>query len=168
MNIQELINNDIKNAMLAREAQKLAALRAVKSAIMLEATKDGKSEVSDEVVLKIISRLVKQRKDSAQIYNEQNRQDLEKDELEELKHLEVYLPKQLSKDAVEKVIDMIILDLGTCSSADMGKVMGLAINKLRGQADGKLISTLVKENYNKIFYQLISQSLKSAAKQSIL
>lgn len=144
MNIQELINNDIKNAMLAREAQKLAALRAVKSAIMLEATKDGKSEVSDEVVLKIISRLVKQRKDSAQIYNEQNRQDLEKDELEELKHLEVYLPKQLSKDAVEKVIDMIILDLGTCSSADMGKVMGLAINKLRGQADGKLISTLVK------------------------
>lgn len=145
MNIQELINNDIKNAMLAREAQKLAALRAVKSAIMLEATKDGKSEVSDEVVLKIISRLVKQRKDSAQIYNEQNRQDLEKDELEELKHLEVYLPKQLSKDAVEKVIDMIILDLGTCSSADMGKVMGLAINKLRGQADGKLISTLVKE-----------------------
>ena len=145
MNIQQLINNDIKNAMLAREAQKLAALRAVKSAIMLEATKDGKSEVSDEVVLKIISRLVKQRKDSAQIYNEQNRQDLEKDELEELKHLEVYLPKQLSKDAVEKVIDMIILDLGTCSSADMGKVMGLAINKLRGQADGKLISTLVKE-----------------------
>jgi uncharacterized protein len=144
MNIQQLINNDIKNAMLAREAQKLAALRAVKSAIMLEATKDGKSEVSDEVVLKIISRLVKQRKDSAQIYNEQNRQDLEKDELEELKHLEVYLPKQLSKDAVEKVIDMIILDLGTCSSADMGKVMGLAINKLRGQADGKLISTLVK------------------------
>ena len=144
MNIQELINNDIKNAMLAREAQRLAALRAVKSAIMLEATKDGKSEVSDEVVLKIISRLVKQRKDSAQIYNEQNRQDLEKDELEELKHLEVYLPKQLSKDAVEKVIDMIILDLGTCSSADMGKVMGLAINKLRGQADGKLISTLVK------------------------
>lgn len=144
MNIQELINNDIKNAMLAREAQKLAALRAVKSAIMLEATKDGKSEVSDEVVLKIISRLVKQRRDSAQIYNEQNRQDLEKDELEELKHLEVYLPKQLSKDAVEKVIDMIILDLGTCSPADMGKVMGLAINKLRGQADGKLISTLVK------------------------
>ena len=144
MNIQELINNDIKNAMLAREAQKLAALRAAKSAIMLEATKDGKSEVSDEVVLKIISRLVKQRRDSAQIYNEQNRQDLEKDELEELKHLEVYLPKQLSKDAVEKVIDMIILDLGTCSPADMGKVMGLAINKLRGQADGKLISTLVK------------------------
>jgi|TARA_B110000914_G_scaffold199538_1_gene190664 uncharacterized protein YqeY len=145
MNIQELINNDIKNAMLAREAQKLAALRAVKSAIMLEATKDGKSEVSDEVVLKIISRLVKQRRDSAQIYNEQNRQDLEQDELEELKHLEVYLPKQLSKDAVEKIIDMIILDLGTCSSTDMGKVMGLAINKLRGQADGKLISTLVKE-----------------------
>ena len=145
MNIQELINNDIKNAMLAREAQKLAALRAVKSAIMLEATKDGKSEVSDEVVLKIISRLVKQMRDSAQIYNEQNRQDLEQDELEELKHLEVYLPKQLSKDAVEKIIDMIILDLGTCSSTDMGKVMGLAINKLRGQADGKLISTLVKE-----------------------
>ena len=145
MNIQELINNDIKKAMLAREVEKLAALRSVKSAIILEATKDGRSEIADEVVLKIINRLVKQRRDSAQIYNEQNRKDLEKDELAQLKHLEVYLPKQLSKDEVKVIIDKIILDIGAFSLKDMGRVMGLATKELSGKADGKLISVLVRE-----------------------
>ena len=145
MNIQELINNDIKKAMLAREVDKLAALRSVKSAIILEATKDGRSEIPDEVALKIINRLVKQRRDSAQIYNEQNRKDLEKDELEQLKHLEVYLPKQLSKDEVKVFIDKIILELGAVSLKDMGRVMGLATKELSGKADGKLISILVRE-----------------------
>ena len=84
MNIQNLINHDIKQAMLAKDVEKLAALRSVKSAFLLEASKDGRSEISDEIALKIIAKLVKQRKDSAQIYNEQNRQDLEKDELEQL------------------------------------------------------------------------------------
>ena len=100
MSIQELISEDIKKAMLARESDKLSALRAVKSAIILESTKDRSSNVSDEIALKIINKLVKQRRDSAQIYNEQNRADLEKDELEQLKHLEVYLPQQLSKEEV--------------------------------------------------------------------
>ena len=100
MSIQELINNDIKKAMLAREVDKLAALRSVKSAVLLEASKDGRREVSDEVVLRIITKLVKQRRDSAQIYKEQNRKDLENDELEQLKHLEFYLPEQLSEDEV--------------------------------------------------------------------
>ena len=125
MNIQNLINHDIKQAMLAKDVEKLAALRSVKSAFLLEASKDGRSEISDEIALKIIAKLVKQRKDSAQIYNEQNRQDLEKDELEQLKHLEVYLPKQLSEDEIKIIIDTIVDDLGAVSMKDMGRIMCL-------------------------------------------
>jgi len=145
MSIQELINNDIKKAMLAREADKLAALRSVKSAVLLEASKDGRRDLSDEVVLRIITKLVKQRKDSAQIYKEQNRKDLENDELEQLKHLEFYLPEQLSEDEVRLIIDKIIHDSGASSISDMGRVMGVAIKELSGRADGKLIATLVRE-----------------------
>ena len=105
MNIQNLINHDIKQAMLAKDVEKLAALRSVKSAFLLEASKDGRSEISDEIALKIIAKLVKQRKDSAQIYNEQNRQDLEKDELEQLKYLEVYL---LNSHLVEYLLMLLI------------------------------------------------------------
>ena len=104
MSIQNLISEDIKKAMLAREVDKLAALRSVKSAILLEASKDGSSEISDDIALKIIIKLVKQRKDSAQIYKEQNRHDLESDELKQLEYLELYLPKQLSKDKIEIII----------------------------------------------------------------
>ena len=145
MSIQELINNDIKKAMLAREVDKLAALRSVKSAVLLEASKDGRREVSDEVVLRIITKLVKQRRDSAQIYKEQNRKDLENDELEQLKHLEFYLPEQLSEDEVRLIIDKIIHDSEASSISDMGKVMGVATKELSGRADGKLIATLVRE-----------------------
>ena len=145
MSIQELINNDIKKAMLAREADKLAALRSVKSAILLEASKDGRREISDEVALRIITKLVKQRRDSAQIYKEQNRKDLENDELEQLKHLEFYLPEQLSEDEVRLIIDKIIHDSGASSISDMGRVMGVATKELSGRADGKLIATLVRE-----------------------
>ena len=144
MNIQNLINHDIKQAMLAKDVEKLAALRSVKSAFLLEASKDGRSEISDEIALKIIVKLVKQRKDSAQIYNEQNRQDLEKDELEQLKHLEVYLPKQLSEDEVKIIIDTIVDDLGTVSMKDMGRVMSEANKKIGSQADGKLIANIVR------------------------
>ena len=145
MSIQELINNDIKKAMLAREVDKLAALRSVKSAVLLEASKDGRREVSDEVVLRIITKLVKQRRDSAQIYKEQNRKDLENDELEQLKHLEFYLPEQLSEDEVRLIIDKIIHNSGASSISDMGRVMGVATKELSGRADGKLIATLVRE-----------------------
>jgi len=144
MNIQNLINHDIKQAMLAKDVEKLAALRSVKSAFLLEASKDGRSEISDEIALKIIAKLVKQRKDSAQIYNEQNRQDLEKDELEQLKHLEVYLPKQLSEDEVKIIIDAIVDDLGAVSMKDMGRVMSEANKKIGSQADGKLIANIVR------------------------
>lgn len=145
MSIQNLISEDIKKAMLAREVDKLAALRSVKAAILLEASKDGSSEISDDIALKIIIKLVKQRKDSAQIYKEQNRQDLESDELKQLEYLELYLPEQLSKDKIEIIITKIIVDVNASSMKDMGRVMGLASKELGGKADGKLIAQIVKE-----------------------
>lgn len=145
MSIQNLISEDIKKAMLAREVDKLAALRSVKAAILLEASKDGSSEVSDDITLKIIIKLVKQRKDSAQIYKEQNRPDLESDELKQLKYLEFYLPEQLSNDEIETIVNKIIVDNNASSMKDMGRVMGLASKVLGGKADGKLIAQIVKE-----------------------
>ena len=145
MSIQNLISEDIKKAMLAREVDKLAALRSVKSAILLEASKDGSSEISDDIALKIITKLVKQRKDSAQIYKEQNRPDLESDELKQLKYLEFYLPEQLSNDEIETIVNKIIVDNNASSMKDMGRVMGLASKVLGGKADGKLIAQIVKE-----------------------
>ena len=145
MSIQNLISEDIKKAMLAREVDKLAALRSVKSAILLEASKDGSSEISDDIALKIIIKLVKQRKDSAQIYKEQNRPDLESDELKQLKYLEFYLPEQLSDDEIETIVSKIIVDNNASSMKDMGRVMGLASKVLSGKADGKLIAQIVKE-----------------------
>ncbi|MDA9228290.1 GatB/YqeY domain-containing protein [Flavobacteriales bacterium] len=145
MSIQNLISEDIKKAMLAREVDKLAALRSVKAAILLEASKDGSSEISDDIALQIIIKLVKQRKDSAQIYKEQNRHDLESDELKQLEYLELYLPEQLSKDKIEIIITKIIVDVNASSMKDMGRVMGLASKELGGKADGKLIAQIVKE-----------------------
>ena len=145
MSIQNLISEDIKKAMLAREVDKLAALRSVKAAILLEASKDRSSEISDDIALKIIIKLVKQRKDSAQIYKEQNRHDLESDELKQLEYLELYLPEQLSKDKIEIIITKIIVDVNASSMKDMGRVMGLASKELGGKADGKLIAQIVKE-----------------------
>ncbi|MBT5640642.1 MAG: GatB/YqeY domain-containing protein [Rhodobiaceae bacterium] len=145
MSIQNLISEDIKKSMLAREVDKLAALRSVKSAILLEASKDGSSEISDDIALKIIIKLVKQRKDSAQIYKEQNRPDLESDELKQLKYLEFYLPEQLSNDEIETIVNKIIVDNNASSMKDMGRVMGLASKVLGGKADGKLIAQIVKE-----------------------
>ena len=145
MSIQNLISEDIKKAMLAREVDKLSALRSVKSAILLEASKDGSSEISDDIALKIIIKLVKQRKDSAQIYKEQNRHDLESDELKQLEYLELYLPEQLSADKIEIIITKIIVDVNATSMKDMGRVMGLASKELGGKADGKLIAQIVKE-----------------------
>ena len=144
MTIQELINHDIKQAMLAKNVDKLSALRAVKSAFLLEASKDGRDNITDEIALKIISKLVKQRKDSAQIYNDQNRPDLEKDELAQLRHLEHYLPKQLSEQEVNEILDEIIIEQGADSMKDMGRVMSIATKKLSGLTDGKLIAALVR------------------------
>jgi len=145
MSIQDQITNDIKLAMKARDVDRLAALRAVKSALMLEATKDGSTLVPDEVSLKIIAKLVKQRKDSAAIYMEQNRQDLADDENNQLVHLEGYLPAQMSEEEVRNIVQEVISQVGASSPADMGKCMGPLMGRLNGKADGSLISRLVKE-----------------------
>tara|TARA_B100001250_G_C19445562_1_gene633676 strand:+ start:39 stop:485 length:447 start_codon:yes stop_codon:yes gene_type:complete len=145
MTVQEQINNDIKEAMKAKNADELAALRAVKSAIMLEATKDGTTIVSDEVSLRLIAKLVKQRKDSAAIFIEQNRKDLADDELNQLSYLEGYLPAQLAEDEVRSIAKEVIAQVGASSSADIGKCMGPLMGRLNGKADGSLISRLVKE-----------------------
>ena len=145
MSVQDQITNDITEAMKARNVDKLAALRAVKSAIMLEATKDGSTTVSDDVCLKIIAKLVKQRKDSAAIFTEQNRQDLVDDEINQLAYLEGYLPVQMSEEEVRKVVKEVITQVGVSSPADMGKCMGPLMGRLNGKADGSLISKLVKE-----------------------
>ena len=145
MSLQEQINNDIKDAMKAKNVDKLAALRAIKSAIMLEATKEGLSKVSDEVSLRLIAKLVKQRKDSAAIFIHQNRQDLADDEIAQLAFLEEYLPVQIGEDEVRKIVKEVIYKIGASSPNDIGKCMGPLIQRLNGKADGLLISRLVKE-----------------------
>ena len=137
---------DLKNAMLAKDKVKLAALRAIKSAFLLESTKDAsKSEISDEVAQQIISKLHKQRMDAYKIYVDQNRKDLADDEIQQAKILEKYLPKQLSETEIKTELELIIVDVGASSMADIGKVMGKAMASLKGKADGSLISKLVKE-----------------------
>ena len=145
MSVQEQINNDIKEAMKAKDADKLAALRSVKSAIMLEATKEGIAIVSDEVSLKLIAKLVKQRKDSSAIFIKQNRQDLADDEINQLACLEGYLPAQMGEDEVKKIVKEVIAQIGASSSADIGKCMGPLMGRLNGKAEGALISRLVRE-----------------------
>ncbi len=145
MTVQDQITNDIKEAMKAKNVDKLAALRAVKSAIMLEATKEGIPEVSDEVSLKLIAKLVKQGKDSAAIFEQQNRPDLVVDEVNQLAYLEPYLPAQMSEEEVRKVVQEVIAKVGASSPADMGKCMGPLMGRLNGKADGSFISKLVKE-----------------------
>jgi uncharacterized protein YqeY len=145
MSVQDQINSDIKDAMKAKNVDKLAALRAVKSAIMLEATKDGSTTVADEVSLKLIAKLVKQRKDSAAIFTEQNRPDLAVDEVNQLAYLEPYLPAQMGEEEVRKVVQEVIVKVGAKSPADMGKCMGPLMGRLNGKADGSLISKIVKE-----------------------
>ena len=145
ISVQEQINTDIKDAMKAKNPDKLAALRAVKSAIMLEATKEGIANVSDAISLKLIAKLVKQRKDSAAIFTEQNRPDLAVDEVNQLAYLEPYLPVQMEEEEVRKVVREVIEKVGALSPADMGKCMGPLIGRLNGKADGSLISKIVKE-----------------------
>jgi uncharacterized protein YqeY len=145
MSLSDQINQDIKKAMLAKEKEKLAALRAIKAALLLEGTKDGSGDVSDEAALGIIQKLVKQRKDASTIFKEQGREDLAKDEDFQIEIMSVYLPEQMGEDEVRQVVRDTITQVGAAGPQDMGKVMGPVMGKLKGKADGKLISTLVKE-----------------------
>lgn len=149
MSLTEQINQDIKQAMLAKEKEKLEALRAVKAAILIEGTKGGSSaEVSDEAGLAIIQKLVKQRKDASAIFKQQGREDLAKDEDFQIEVLSVYLPEQMSEDEVRKIVQETIAQVAASGPQDMGKVMGPVMGKLKGKADGNLISSLVKEVLN--------------------
>ena len=140
------INKEIKQAMLDKKAVKLAALRAVKTAIMMAQTEKDANELDDLALQKIIQKQVKQRKDAAQIYIEQSRQDLADDELAQVEVLQHYLPKQLDEAEIKVIVEEIISSSGASSMADMGKVMGLANQKLSGKADGKIIAQIVKSS----------------------
>ncbi len=145
MSLQEKVMTELKAAMRAKDAVKLEALRAIKSGILLAQTENGsKEEISEDAELKLLQKLVKQRKDSATIYTEQNREDLAKPELEQAAVIEQFLPAQLSEAEVEAVVKSIIAKSGAEGMKDMGKVMGMASGELAGKADGKTISMIVK------------------------
>ena len=145
MALFDQINNDIKEAMKAREKEKLEALRGIKK-VMLEAkTAQGAgAELSDDEALKIIAKLAKQGSDAAAIFKEQGRDDLYEQEMAQVKVYEAYLPEKMSDEALTEAVKAIIAETGASSMKDMGKVMGIASKKLAGQADGKDISTKVK------------------------
>ena len=150
MELEKRIQSDMVSAMKAKEAVRLASLRAIKAAIMLAKTAEGATgEVSDQDVVKIIQKLVKQRKESAQQYTDAGRPELAENELAEAAVMEVYLPKQLSEAEVEAELEKIIAEVGATQQSDMGKVMGVATKRLAGLAEGRLISTLVKKLLNK-------------------
>jgi uncharacterized protein YqeY len=144
MSIAATINDHIKQAMLAKDKDRLAALRDVKSKILLEATSGSGTEVSDEVAMKICLKLYKQRMETYELYIAQGREDLATDELVQAKVIEEFLPKQLSEDEIKTEITAAINALGVSGPQDMGKLMGHLSAKLTGKADGKLIATLVK------------------------
>jgi uncharacterized protein YqeY len=144
MSIATTINDHIKQAMLAKDKDRLAALRDVKSKILLEATSGSGAEVSDEVAMKICLKLYKQRMETYELYIAQGREDLASDEMIQAKVIEEFLPKQLSEDEIKAKINEAIASLGVSGPQDMGKLMGHLSAKLSGKADGKLIATLVK------------------------
>jgi uncharacterized protein YqeY len=146
MSLQAKIMESMKDAMRAKDTVTLEALRAIKSGLLLAQTESGaKEEVSEEEEIKLLQKLVKQRKDSAAIYIQQGRQDLADPELEQAAVIEKFLPAQLSEEEVEALVRRIVAENNFNGMADMGKVMGLANKELAGTADGKTISTVVKK-----------------------
>ena len=150
MSLKEQINTDIKNAMRAKEADKLAALRAVKAAIIVAETAEGASgELTKDDEIAMLSKLVKQRKDAADLYKGQDRMDLAEPEIFQAEVIGVYLPAQMSEDEVRAAVVEQIAKVGASGPSDMGKVMGPVMGQLKGKADGKMISSLVKEELAK-------------------
>ncbi|MBO9199978.1 MULTISPECIES: GatB/YqeY domain-containing protein [Niastella] len=146
MNLEQKIMVELKTAMLAKDEKALRSLRAIKAAILLAKTSEGAGgDLKEEDEVKILQKLVKQRKDSLEIFTQQNRTDLAQKEQEEIEIIEKFLPKQLSGEELRTIIASIIAETGASSPADMGKVMGVATKQLAGKADGKAISALVKE-----------------------
>ena len=150
MSLEQKIMVELKAAMLSKDEAALRSLRAVKAAILLAKTSEGAGgELKEEDETKLLQKLVKQRKESLEIFQQQKRKDLAKKEEEEIAVIEKFLPKQLSADEIKVALADIIVQTGASSPADMGKVMGVATKQLAGKADGKTISTLVKELLNK-------------------
>lgn len=146
MSLEQKIMAGLKTAMLAKDEKALRSLRAIKAAILLAKTSEGAGgEITEDAENKLLQKLVKQRKDSLEIYRQQNRPDLAKKEEEEIEVIEQFLPKQLSAEELKARLQQIIAEVGASSPADMGKVMGAATKQLAGQADGKAISAVVKE-----------------------
>ena len=143
MSFTDTINADIKAAMIAKEKEKLAALRDIKSKLLLEAT-SGTGEVSEEVAMKIVMKLHKQRTETYDLYVKEGREDLAADELFQAKVIEKYLPKMMSEEEIKVEVDAALAQTGASGPQEMGKVMGVLTSKLAGKADGKVISTLVK------------------------
>jgi hypothetical protein len=146
MSLETKINEQLKQAMLAKDEKSLRSLRAIKAAILLAKTSEGSGgEIKPEEEIKMLQKLVKQRKDSLDIFRQQNREDLAKKEEEEIEVIEKFLPKQLSSEELGEIVGKIISELGASSPADLGRVMGVASRQLAGKADGKAISAIVKE-----------------------
>ena len=145
MSFTDQINADIKAAMLAKEKEKLAALRDIKSKLLLEATSGSGAEISDETAIKICMKLYKQRMETYELYKQQNREDLAQDELFQAQVIEQYLPKMMTEDEVRTAVKNTITETGASSLKDLGKVMGILSKELAGKADGKVISAIVKE-----------------------
>src|SRR5437868_8525595 len=150
MSLEQKIMGDLKTAMLAKDEKTVRSLRAIKAANLIAKTSEGgRSELKEEDEIKMLQKMVKQRKDSLEIYQQQNRADLAEKEKEEIEVIEKFLPKQMSAEELRSEIKKIIEETGATSPADMGKVMGAATKKLAGKADGKTISTTVKELLSK-------------------
>ena len=146
MNLFDKVSGDIKAAMLARDKVRLEALRGIKKEFLEAKTaKGGDGELADDVAMKILAKMVKQRKESAAIYNEQNRPELAAEEMAQANVLAAYLPKALSEEELTVVLKEIIARVGASSPKEMGKVMGVASKELAGKADGKVISAKVRE-----------------------
>lgn len=145
MELEKRINEDLKTAMKAKDQAALRGIRAIKSAILLVKTDGSGQELNEEREIKLLQKLVKQRRDSLEIYEKQDREDLAQIEREEIEVIERYLPKQLNEDELLPMLRQIIEQTGASSPKDMGKVMGLATKQLAGKADGKTISGLVRK-----------------------
>jgi hypothetical protein len=147
MSLENKIMTAMKESMKSKDQTSLRSLRAIKSAIILQKTQKGSSdEISNEDELEILQKLVKQRKDSADIYQNQDRMDLAQPELDEIKVIEKFLPEALSEKEIEEAVKKVINDVGADGMKDMGKIMGIVTKKLIGKADGKTISTIVRNN----------------------
>ena len=149
MSFTAKINDAIKQAMLAKEKERLAALRDIKSKLLLEATSGAGGDVSDEAAMKICMKLYKQRMETYELYIAQGRQDLADEELFQAKVIEEYLPKMLTEDEIRSEVIKAISETGASGPQEMGKVMGILTGRLAGKAEGKIISVIVKEQLSK-------------------